>query len=389
MTTIAGDIRRVAGLELNALRAADTLPESVFEGARVATAGTRIYDLNGELIFYRIPLVRKGERVAYADIAANEALGAPLLAVSYGLDWDEKAILEKATAAARKKRRNLNYDTIRFVAYSFPKVAIQFLSGSEEMLMLEWMTWTEVPPSRETPRKPKEPPSDFERWSLLDEMSAATKRANAKKYAQRREQWAAKALSRFEPSVISKAKFLAVAKFKLVETYEIHYSPRIADHATCFELRGQETSVWCVGASVQMVLLFYRYNYTQTRLAVELGLGTPSNPNGLPYGQEQKVVDTLEAMSSNALDASMVANPSWSVYYNDLKANRPMISFIPGHSRAVAGYTRNLLALVGFTPFRGLLVYDPWPPNAGVITRWENFDTTTYRYAFTAVLQQV
>jgi hypothetical protein len=26
------------------------------------------------------------------------------------------------------------------------------------------------------------------------------------------------------------------------------------------------------------------------------------------------------------------------VYRNDLKANRPMISFIPGHSRAVAGY---------------------------------------------------
>ncbi len=66
-----------------------------------------------------------------------------------------------------------------------------------------------------------------------------------------------------------------------------------------------------------------------------------------------------------------------------------MISFIPGHSRAVAGYTRNLLALAGFTPFRGLLVYDPWPPNAGVITRWENFDTMTYRFAFTAALTLV
>jgi hypothetical protein len=46
-------------------------------------------------------------------------------------------------------------------------------------------------------------------------------------------------------------------------------------------------------------------------------------------------VDTIEKMSSNALDASMIANPTWSIYYNDLKANRPMISFIPGHSRAV------------------------------------------------------
>jgi hypothetical protein len=100
-------------------------------------------------------------------------------------------------------------------------------------------------------------------------------------------------------------------------------------------------------------------------------------------------VDTIEKMSSNALDASMIANPTWSIYYNDLKANRPMISFIPGHSRAVAGYTRNLIALAGFTPYRGLLVYDPWPPNVGVITRWENFDTTTYRFAFTTALKHV
>jgi GTP cyclohydrolase II len=38
---------------------------------------------------------------------------------------------------------------------------------------------------------------------------------------------------------------------------------------------------------------------------------------------------------------------------------------------------------------RGLLVYDPWPPNVGVITRWENFDTTTYRFAFTTALKHV
>src|SRR5262249_25543742 len=315
------------------------------------------------------------------------ALGHPLLAVSHGVDWDEKAILEKAAVAARKARRGLTYDKARFVAYSFPKVAVQFLKGDEEVLMLEWVTWAQVPPSRE--RNRDEPPGDFERWSLLDEMPAATKRANSRKFLQRTERWRAQQFGGFQPAVLSKTKFLRNVAFKLIETYEIHYSPRTADHAVCFELRGQETNVWCVGASVEMLLLFYRYSYTQTRLATELGLGTPSNPNGLPYGQEQKVVDTIEKMTSNALDASMIANPTWTVYRNDLKANRPMISFIPGHSRAVAGYTRNLLALAGFTPFRGLLVYDPWPPNAGVITRWENFDTMTYRFAFTAALTLV
>ena len=389
MPISTADIRRLAGFELNALLAADTLPADVFENARVAEKGTVIHDVNGEPLFHRVPLTRGRERVAFADIAATEELGHPLLAVSRGVDWDEKGIMEQAIAAARKMQRNLQYDKARFVAYSFPKVAVQFLKGDEEVLMLEWMTWAKVPPSRYAERKKGEPPADFERWSLLNEMPAATKRANIRKFSNRAGQWNAQQFTRLEPVVLNKAKFLEVAVFKLVETYEVHYSPRVADHAVCFELRGQETSVWCVGASVQMLLLFYRYNYTQTRLATELGLGTPSNPNGLPYGQEQKVVDTIEKLSSNALDASMIANPAWGIYYNDLKANRPMISFIPGHSRAVAGYTRNLLALVGFTPFRGLLVYDPWPPNAGVITRWENFDINTYRYAFTAVLKHV
>lgn len=389
MPLATSDIRRLAGLELNTLRAADTLPAEIFEGSRVATRGTIIHDVNGEPLFHRMPLTRGKARVAFADIAVNEMLGHPLLAVSHGVDWDEQAIMTQAVAAARRKRRGLSYDSARFVAYSFPKVAVQFLKGNEEILMLEWMTWAEVPPSRYGQRKKDEPPGDFERWSLLDEMPAATKRANTRKFVQRTGQWKARQFSRLDPSILNKAKFLDTVKLKLVETYEVHYSPHITDHVICFELRGQETNVWCVGASVQMLLLFYRYNYTQTRLATELGLGTPTTPNGLPYGQEQKVVDTLEKLSSNALDAAMIANPAWSVYYNDLKANRPMISFIPGHSRAVAGYTRNLLALAGFTPFRGLLVYDPWPPNAGVITRWENFDTTTYRYAFTAALRHV
>jgi hypothetical protein len=31
----------------------------------------------------------------------------------------------------------------------------------------------------------------------------------------------------------------------------------------------------------------------------------------------------------------------------------------------------------------------PWPPNAGVITRWENFNVSSYRHALTAKLKHV
>ena len=92
----------------------------------------------------------------------------------------------------------------------------------------------------------------------------------------------------------------------------------------------------------------------------------------------------------------MVANPGWAVYRDEIDAHRPVISFIPGHSRTVAGYTEARIALSGELPYRGLLVYDPGPATdcdhpevGGSITRWENFRTTTYRYAFTAELQHI
>jgi hypothetical protein len=383
------EVRRAAAFQLNALHATDALPVERFEGARLGARGTLIYDVNGDPLFQRIPLARGREIVAFADVAANEAMGDALIAVSHGVEWNEKSILKEAAAAARKKCRGLRFDKMRFVAYSFPKVAVQFLLDGQEVLMLEWMTWAEVPLPKYRERRKGEPPGNFERWSFLDEMPPAAKRARIKRFDRLLGQWNARRFARLRPYVLDKAKFLDRFRFRLFETYEMHYSPHAGDHKVCFELRGQQTNVWCVAASVQMLLLFYRYNYTQVRLADEMDLGTLSNPNGLPYGDEQKVVDTIEKLSSNALDAAMNPSPTFNVYRNDLRLNRPMVSFIPGHSRAAAGYTRNLLAFLGFTPFRGLLVYDPWPPNAGVITRWENFDTSSYRHAFTARLKHV
>jgi hypothetical protein len=185
--------------------------------------------------------------------------------------------------------------------------------------------------------------------------------------------------------VISKAILTpSIGVLSLYDTEDLHYSTRSSDHHTCYELRGQETNVWCVAASVQMVLDFYRYEYTQSRIAQQLGLGTLANPSGLPYSRDNDVAVALNAMSSGALTATMLTTPPFAAYTNEIQANRPLISFIPGHSRTVAGYTQSRFIILGGSGFNGLLVYDPWPPNAGVITRWENFDTQTYRRAFTA-----
>jgi hypothetical protein len=382
------DLRRIAGAELNLLRFLGVLPEA-FEGLRIGSPGTPIFDLNGEELFRRIPLSKlRRESSAFADVAVHPALGGPLLAVSQGFVWDEKALLDAALRAA-KEQRVKQFTEVRFVAYSYPKVAVQFLADGREVLMLELLTWIPVPPRRERPRG--EPPSNFERWSYLEETPRAAQRRRSTSFEQRVAQWEAE-LSQRSPNarldVISTTIFTEIVgpleRLSYFETRELHYSNRNTDHATCYELRGQETNVWCVGASVQMVLDFYRYEYTQVRLAQELGLGTLASPNALPYSSIGLVVTVLENLTSNTLDANMNTSPNFTEFQNEIKANRPLISFIPGHSRTVAGYTKQNIVLLGLTPFRGLLVYDPWPPNVGVITRWENFDTQTYMVTYKA-----
>jgi hypothetical protein len=395
MSVPADQIQRIAGFEINALRAAEVIGD-VFEKVRIPRIGTPIHDINGAILFYRMPLRGAKGVSGYTDIAGEESLSEPLLAISMGVEWNEKMLLEKGIAMASKARRGLKYDFVRFVAYSFPKIALQFLLEGSEVLMLELHTWTEVPPSRLRERKPLEP-SNFERWSLIDELPKEIRTARIRNFRKRLELWNVAALRRIDPSIIGK-NILRIKDFdlKLVDTREVHYSIRINDHHPCYELRGQQTGVWCVAASVEMLLNFYRYQYDQTRLAQEMGLGTCASPNGLQYGDEYKVVDTVEKLSSNTLDATAISDPAWSTFRTEIQANRPLISFIPGHSRTVAGYTRNLIFLVNRIPIRGLLVYDPWPPTdcdhpkaGGVITKWENFATQIYRYAFTAVLKHV
>lgn len=381
---------RIAGLELNSLLRGSVIPLEVFQGASVARSGTPVYDTNGELLLYRISVGRGKNAVGYADIAANPGLGGPLLSINRGVLWDERSIMKQAAAVGRKVKRGLRFDATRFVAYSYPKIAIQFLLKGKEVLMLEWMSWKKVP-AKES--KIGEPPGNFERWSLLANTQKRVLNANARKQKKRIEQWeklfpekrVPARLRRFNPSKLDIRAFdKAIAVKRLVlDVRELHYSTNLSDHHICYELRGQQTNVWCVAASAQMLLDFYRYNYPQTRLATELGLGTLSNPNGLPYSRDGDVVTVLQNMTSNALASHMNTTPNWNEFRNEIRANRPLISFVPGHSRTVAGYCRLSIASISF---RGLLVYDPWPPTTGVITSWENFDTTTYRRTFTAQL---
>lgn len=342
------------------------------DGVEIRSEGTPVFDLDGDVLFERVPLDRR----SYVDLAVAPELGAPLVAFTEGAAWDPEALVSAATAALRKRVRRASFDEARLVAYSYPKLAVQFRKDGAEIALVECYTNTLVPEASEDP--------NFARIPFRAELDRQVARRKAKRFADTLEQASRELqrIDRFSP-VVRADKAWVESFLTSTTTRDLRYSTRNTDHETCFELRGQETNVWCVGASVQMVLDFYRYGYTQTRLAAELGLGTKANPNGLPYSRDADVVVVLENLSSKALVAAMNTSPTFAQYKSEISANRPLISFIPGHSRAVAGY-KETVSVIPTLNYQGLLVFDPWPPNAGVITRWENFGATTYRRTFTA-----
>jgi hypothetical protein len=370
----------LAVLAASALISADALPDSL-DGRAVQDGGTPVFDINGELLFHRVAFA--GEGPGYIDVGVHPALGTVMVAVSPEARWYPDGLIEGASAHLGRSKSG--YDEARFVAYSFPKLAVQFLRDGREVALLELHTWADVPDLRD--REKNEPPAQFERWSYIDSLSPRTRAARAKSL-ETEANGLRELSSRVGIDSLTIARYDALREFlSLVRTRELHYSRRAGDHGRCFELRGQQTNVWCVAASVQMVLDFYRYEYSQTRIARDLGLGTLSNPNGLPYADDALVVTVLEALTRDALNATMYTTSPFSRFRTQIDANRPLVSFVPGHSRAVAGYAEVLFEFLVFSfTYRGLLVLDPWPPNAGVITRWENFATQTYRRTFTASL---
>src|SRR5579884_1011375 len=388
-STARGTAAAVA--HLNGLVSAGGLGHAELDGSVLQAPGTAVHDVNGEVLFHRMRLERGGLPLGYVDVADHPSLGAPLLAIGQGADWQGARLVAAAREAAAERHGVRDVDEARLVAFSFPKLAVQLLSGGREVLMLEVGTWAQVPEQRRQPAD--EPPSDFERWSWLDELDDEDRSRRERHFHETNEVLASLhaqatggggGAALVSPHLIAPARWGGIIpRYTLVLTRDLHFSTRDADHHVCYEVRGQETSVWCVAASVQMVLDFYRYGYTQTRIADRLGLGTLQNPSGLPYSRDGDVAAALQALTADALSATMLTTPPFATYSTEIDANRPLISFIPGHSRTVAGFDQ-VISTVPALNFEGLLVYDPWPPNAGVITRWENFATQTYRRAFTA-----
>jgi hypothetical protein len=139
-------------------------------------------------------------------------------------------------------------------------------------------------------------------------------------------------------------------------------------------LHGQQVNDYCAVATCQMILCYYRYYYAQNDIAPALGY---TAGNGCPPDQSPG----YESLTCNHLASSFDGSATWEKARDQINLLRPMKSGIPGHARAVAGYSYTWWKLSGIQD-KKLYIYDPWPWNAdyalGGAVVWEDWDAVTH-----------
>ncbi len=390
MSTNFALTKAVAGVQLLGLSKVHGALADFLNRVRLGAGRTVIFDINGEKLVWRVPLLVGDAPVGYLDLAIAPELGAPLVAVSYSPNcpWIECDIVLTARTAAREDGWDVREsDEVRFVFFNYPKVGVQFRREGREIVMIEWISW--MPVRRFRRSKEGEIVHTF-RCSVLDNMAPEIRYSNEVKHhviSSDLRMWGDYDIDSLFPLTGANGTLPSLAVV-LAKIDVISYSEKVPRHR-CFELRGQQTRSWCVPACLEMVLDFYRYEYSQRDIAKQIGLGTISYPMDLGCSAEFRVVDNLELMTNNSLVAAMNACSFqfWPEFRREIDSNRPLIVFSGDHSRVLVGY---LYVLLGgrAMPLRGLMFYDPWPVNEGAIVFWESFDPLIYTTSFSSRLRR-
>ena len=361
-----------------------------WQDAAMLSSPTKIYDINGELIFQDFPLVNarnKGITVGYVRASTRKDMGTPIVAHELGSrQWDFDAAVKKLKPVFAKRFPKFAIQDIKLVAYSYPKIGVMFnavdQNGRAHRQIYDVASLHAVPEKKEMNKI-----EGFYAWSFLDSIKEA-RSTKLRRFEQYKKKFSE--IPETERSAMIKAdvfsKYAAVSKYsdivlKLVKTkllqYCTHYNYTETRSHHCFVLQGQQVDDYCAVATCQMILCYYRYYYTQNQIAPKLGY----SPGGCPSDQSAG----YKTLTCNHLDASFDNSPTFAEAKVQIDALRPFKTGIAGHARACAGYSTNLL-----TGVNRLYVYDPWPWNAdfkiaGTVS-WEDWDTPTKTNFVTAKL---
>lgn len=178
-----GLAKKLACLELCAFLYTKTLKSEVFNNARIIE-GTPIYDICGHILFYRFPIKKDNQYLAYVDIAVSPAYGHYFIALTEGPAWDIDQLFKDAALFVKNHYPALMYTGIRFVAYSFPKIALQYINFGKEVLMLELFSYRLISMGDN-----RESNGGLECWSFYDMIPDSKKAANKEVLKMRISEW--------------------------------------------------------------------------------------------------------------------------------------------------------------------------------------------------------
>jgi hypothetical protein len=392
----AGTASRLAVNEIAVMVLADVLSPEVFNHGRLMTSPTLVYDLNREVLFYRFALVKNHENFGYVDMAASAAFTNPLLSVTYGQSWKPFELIKKASQFVKDK--GVKSEDARFVAFSYPRLAVQFLLSGGETITVDGVSGNEI--HLDSSFAISDLNNGDIAQSYLDSITSTRKKQNASLFNQHLEAWK-KALSPnidLHPTgstsddnlLIDSKEFGRDLKINFKELYrknQVGYGHADTDHRPCFESRTKDKygSYW--GACIQMLLQFYRYTYDQELIESYLNPFSPQNKQWPVKTPEKLLSNSINKLSRGALVSTLVKNPSFEDFEKELKENRPILAFTSNNNcRVVIGTLHNLF-LPG-QPIDYLLVNDPTNSSA-TIQQWESFESQNYTYLITGRLKTI
>ena len=339
-----------------------------------------IHDLNGQVLFYEFTVSNRKSQVGSIKASASRVIGSQVVTLEFGSrKWSRGKATERAEEEARKRFPQARLSPPELVCYCYPKLGVRIYAGDDR----RHSVIVDVADGSVVERVGKDDGEGFTAYSFYDEVAEPQREIRLRRFEQADREMevlykegrelfeeggldhAAKAREIF----VSRSPGL-IAQVSLYSSRVLKYGPRCSPH-DCFQLYAQQTNVYCAVATGQMILDFYRWNFTQDQIAT--AMNTDSDGTNNP-----DQVAGYQSLSNQTLVATFDGSANWAEAKAEIDANRPVKSGVPGHARAIAGWKRQNIFRLGGAPKRWLLVYDPWPWNedicAGGKMVWEDWD---------------
>ncbi|GEM_PF-3342558 len=381
-----------ASLELNLMMYNRLLPQNVIENltdCKIASRITSIYDLNGEILFYRVPILNARRHVGFADIARYPGFQVPLISFCVGRTWQEDHIRDEVIREVQSGRRTRpDFDSTRFVAHDFPRISLHYIKDGKTIRSVELG-------SRRTP---------ISEWSYIDFHQQCFPLKTSRRFFEHLKAWQDRlamirrpvSLLRLNPNIFARIFNLPVSSVASLPRYfYICYRPGHMTHR-CFERRKVSNDPWCTIATLQMLLDWYRINLSQEEIADDLDV---TNEKGFQLNLHKELPDHISKLSSEHLEAYHTDDPTWSFLHGEIIENRPALLTYwrpatnngqDSHSVAVTGSTISTYFWLetapdsGIAPAFGLYVFDPArveDDGDAMSMEWKSLDSHEFDHA--------